>query len=61
MNEREAQELQLAITGHLPGHATPRIVRDVPHAGKRWVHQLAECHREPGISPAGQKWWSDQT
>jgi len=36
--------------GHLPGYATPRIVCDVPYVGKRWVHQLAEYDREPGIS-----------
>jgi len=33
---------QHAIMGNLPGYATPRIVCDVPYAGKRWVHQLAE-------------------
>ncbi|KOV81757.1 KamA family radical SAM protein [Nocardia sp. NRRL S-836] len=46
----EAQELQHAIMGYLPGYATPRIVCDVPYVGKRWVNQLAEYDRELGIS-----------
>jgi lysine 2,3-aminomutase len=46
----EAQELQHAIMGYLPGFATPRIVCDVPYVGKRWVHQLSEYDRERGIS-----------
>ncbi|WP_067826794.1 KamA family radical SAM protein [Actinomadura kijaniata] len=46
----EAQELQHAIMGYLPGFATPRIVCDVPYVGKRWVHQIAEYDRERGIS-----------
>lgn len=46
----EAQELQHAIMGYLPGYATPRIVCDVPYVGKRWVHQLADYDRERGIS-----------
>ena len=46
----EAQELQHAIMGYLPGYATPRIVCDVPYVGKRWVHQVAEYDRELGIS-----------
>lgn len=46
----EAQQLQHAIMGYLPGYATPRIVCDVPYVGKRWVHQLAEYDRELGIS-----------
>jgi lysine 2,3-aminomutase len=46
----EAQELQHAIMGYLPGYATPRIVCDVPYVGKRWVHQLAEYDLEHGIS-----------
>jgi lysine 2,3-aminomutase len=46
----EAQDLQHAIMGYLPGYATPRIVCDVPFVGKRWVHQLAEYDRELGIS-----------
>ncbi len=46
----EAQELQHAIMGYLPGYATPRIVCDVPFVGKRWVHQLADYDRERGIS-----------
>ncbi|MCC8246011.1 KamA family radical SAM protein [Saccharothrix luteola] len=46
----EAQELQHAIMGYLPGYATPRIVCDVPYVGKRWVHQLHEYDRELGIS-----------
>jgi lysine 2,3-aminomutase len=46
----EAQALQHAIMGYLPGFATPRIVCDVPYVGKRWVHQLADYDRERGIS-----------
>jgi lysine 2,3-aminomutase len=46
----EAQRLQHAIMGYLPGFATPRIVCDVPFVGKRWVHQLEEYDRERGIS-----------
>jgi lysine 2,3-aminomutase len=46
----EAQDLQHAIMGYLPGYATPRIVCDVPYVGKRWVHQVAEYDRERGIS-----------
>ena len=46
----EAQELQHALMGYLPGFATPRIVCDVPYVGKRWVHQVAEYDRDRGIS-----------
>ncbi|HVW44056.1 MAG TPA: lysine 2,3-aminomutase [Amycolatopsis sp.] len=46
----EAQELQHAIMGYLPGYATPRMVCDVPYVGKRWVHQLADYDRTRGIS-----------
>ena len=46
----EAQALQHAIMGYLPGFATPRLVCDVPFVGKRWVHQLEEYDRERGIS-----------
>jgi lysine 2,3-aminomutase len=46
----QAQELQTAIMGYLPGYATPRIICDVPMVGKRWVHQLSEYDRELGIS-----------
>jgi lysine 2,3-aminomutase len=46
----EAQELQHAIMGYLPGFATPRIVCDVPFVGKRWVHQVEDYDREKGIS-----------
>jgi lysine 2,3-aminomutase len=46
----EAQALQHAIMGYLPGYATPRIVCDVPYVGKRWVHQLADYDRELGVS-----------
>jgi KamA family protein len=46
----EAQALQHAIMGYLPGFATPRLVCDVPYVGKRWVHQLADYDRERGIS-----------
>lgn len=46
----EAQHLQLAILGYLPGFATPRLVCDVPFVGKRWVHQVARYDRDLGIS-----------
>ena len=46
----EAQQLQLAIMGYLPGFATPRLVCDVPYVGKRWVHQVARYDRNLGIS-----------
>jgi lysine 2,3-aminomutase len=46
----EAQRLQHAIMGYLPGYATPRIICDVPYVGKRWVHQVADYDRERGIS-----------
>ena len=46
----DAQRLQHAIMGYLPGFATPRIVCDVPYVGKRWIHQLADYDRERGIS-----------
>jgi lysine 2,3-aminomutase len=46
----EAQELQTAIMGYLPGFATPRVVCDVPYVGKRWVHQVARYDTTLGIS-----------
>ncbi len=46
----QAQELQHAIMGYLPGFATPRIVVDVPFVGKRWAHQAVEYDRVRGIS-----------
>ncbi|WP_051812868.1 KamA family radical SAM protein [Streptomyces sp. NRRL S-340] len=46
----EAQQLQQAIMGYLPGFATPRLVCDVPFVGKRWVHQVDHYDRERGIS-----------
>jgi lysine 2,3-aminomutase len=46
----EAQSLQHAIMGYLPGFATPRIVCDVPYVGKRWIHQLEDYDRTRGIS-----------
>jgi lysine 2,3-aminomutase len=46
----QAQELQHAIMGYLPGFATPRLVCDVPYVGKRWVHQVDQYDRERGIS-----------
>jgi lysine 2,3-aminomutase len=47
---REAQALQSAIMGYLPGFATPRMVCDVPYVGKRWVHQLSRYDEERGVS-----------
>ena len=46
----QAQEIQQAIMGHLPGYGTPRIVCDVPWVGKRWVHQTVDYDREKGVS-----------
>ena len=46
----EAQSLQHAIMGYLPGFATPRVVCDVPFVGKRWVHQVDAYDRVNGIS-----------
>jgi lysine 2,3-aminomutase len=46
----EAQELQHAIMGYLPGFATPRVVADIPFVGKRWVHQVESYDHEKGIS-----------
>ena len=42
----DAQHLQHAIMGYLPGFATPRIVCDVPFVGKRWVHQVDDYDRD---------------
>jgi len=47
---KEAQRLQHAIMGYLPGFATPRIVCDVPYVGKRWVHQIESYDEVRGIS-----------
>jgi KamA family protein len=47
---REAQALQSGIMGYLPGFATPRMVCDVPYAGKRWVHQVARYDTVRGVS-----------
>jgi lysine 2,3-aminomutase len=46
----EAQGLQTAIMGYLPGFATPRMVCDVPYVGKRWVHQVGRYDTVRGIS-----------
>ncbi|MBI2238769.1 MAG: lysine 2,3-aminomutase, partial [Actinobacteria bacterium] len=46
----EAQDLQHAIMGYMPGFATPRVVADVPFVGKRWVHMLKGYDRVKGIS-----------
>ena len=51
----DAQRLQHAIMGYLPGFATPRIVCDVPYVGKRWVHQLHSYDTERGISLLDQE------
>ncbi|MEA2433158.1 MAG: lysine 2,3-aminomutase [Actinomycetota bacterium] len=50
LSVNEAQLLQHAIMGYLPGFATPRIVCDVPFVGKRWVHQVESYDRTNGIS-----------
>jgi lysine 2,3-aminomutase len=53
----EAQEIQEAIMGYLPGYATPRVVCDVPFIGKRWVHQADEYDRNRGISRWREAAW----
>jgi lysine 2,3-aminomutase len=69
-----AIELQDGLMGWLPGYATPRLVCDVPFAGKRWVHQAVSYDRIRGVSEwsgnavyydpihtlpeAGRRWWS---
>jgi len=50
MTVGEAQELQTAVMGYLPGFATPRMVCDVPYVGKRWVHQVTRYDTTLGIS-----------
>ena len=50
----EAQQLQHAIMGYLPGFATPRIVCDVPFVGKRWVHQ-SPTTTASAASPTGRR------
>ena len=50
MSLAQAQHLQHALMGYLPGFATPRIVCDVPFVGKRWVHQVHTYDTERGIS-----------
>ena len=46
----EAQALQHAIMGYMPGFATPRVICDVPYVGKRWIHQVSDYDRTKGIS-----------
>ena len=46
----EAQDLQYALLGYLPGFATPRVVCDVPFVGKRWVHMAKNYDQTRGIS-----------
>ncbi len=46
----DAQRLQTAIMGYLPGFATPRLVCDVPFVGKRWVHQVSSYDTVHGVS-----------
>jgi lysine 2,3-aminomutase len=46
----QAQVLQHAIMGYLPGFATPRVICDVPFVGKRWVHQIEDYDRVRGIT-----------
>ena len=52
----EAQHLQHAIMGYLPGFATPRIVCDVPFVGKRWVHQVARAT----TPSAASRYWTQE-
>jgi lysine 2,3-aminomutase len=52
----QAQEIQHAIMGRLPGFATPRLVCDVPYLGKMWVDQAEEYDRERGISYWRKHW-----
>ena len=52
----EAQELQRALMGRLPGFAIPRVACDVPYLGKLWVDQVDEYDRERGISYWRKQW-----
>ena len=54
----EAQALQSAIMGYLPGFATPRVVCDVPYVGKRWVHEVARYDTALGISYWTKNYWT---
>ena len=47
---KEAQDLQYALLGYMPGFATPRVLCDVPFVGKRWVHMLSGYARVKGNS-----------
>ena len=47
---KEAQDLQYALLGYMPGFATPRMICDVPFVGKRWVHMLQDYDHTKGIS-----------
>jgi lysine 2,3-aminomutase len=46
----EAQALQRALMGKLPGFAIPRVVCDVPVLGKRLINQATSYDDERGIS-----------
>jgi lysine 2,3-aminomutase len=46
----EAQALQRALMGKLPGFAIPRVVCDVPLVGKRLIDQPTSYDTERGIS-----------
>ena len=53
-----ALDIQSGIVGYLPGFATPRVTCDVPHVGKRPVHQVVRYDRERGISSWSKNYWT---
>src|SRR6266545_878705 len=55
----EAQDLQYALLGYLPGFATPRVVCDVPFVGKRWVHMAKNYDRVYTLPEEGQEYWRE--
>jgi lysine 2,3-aminomutase len=55
---RTALDIQEQIVGYLPGFATPRVTCDVPHVGKRPVHQVKRYDEVRGISCWTKNYWT---
>ena len=55
---RTALDIQEQIVGYLPGFATPRVTCDVPHVGKRPVHQVKRYDEVRGISRWTKNYWT---
>ena len=55
---RTALDIQEQIVGYLPGFATPRVTCDVPHVGKRPVHQVKRYDEVRGISSWTKNYWT---